>query len=85
MAPRSKTGYRIRVNYSYCTGCGNCIQFCPSDVLTRDTKLNEKGVFAPVVAAIEKCTGCEICELYCGNFAIAVGARPELAEVGGRE
>lgn len=82
MAPKAKTGHRIAVNHNYCTGCGNCVTFCPMHVLERDTKLNKRGVHAPVVVAIEKCTGCQLCEMYCGNFAIAVGSVPNADEEG---
>jgi 2-oxoglutarate ferredoxin oxidoreductase subunit delta len=82
VSPRAKTGYWVRVNHSYCTGCSNCIQFCPQHVLAKDEKLNKRGIYAPVAVAIEKCTGCDICELYCGNFAISVGARPVAVEEG---
>ncbi len=79
---KSKTGYRITVNHNYCTGCGNCIQYCPMHVLERDTQLNKRGVYAPVVASAEKCTDCQLCEMYCGNFSIAVGANPNPGEKG---
>jgi NAD-dependent dihydropyrimidine dehydrogenase PreA subunit len=35
-----------------------------------------------VVVAIEQCTGCRLCEMYCGNFAIAVGDLPSAVEEG---
>lgn len=76
MAPKVKTQHRIAVNHNYCTGCTNCIEYCPQQVLAKDTKLNKKGIYAPVVVAIEKCTGCKLCEMFCGNFAIAVGTVP---------
>jgi len=79
---KSKTGYRILVNHNYCTGCGNCVEYCPMHVLARDTRLNKRGVYAPVVEAEEKCTGCDLCEMYCGNFAISVGERPLAEEEG---
>ncbi len=82
MAPRVKTQYRIAVNHNFCTGCGNCISYCPTKVLARDDKLNRRGIYAPVVVAEDACTGCKLCELYCGNFAIAVGERPTDGEVG---
>lgn len=82
MAPKAKTGHRIEVNHDYCTGCGNCVAFCPTHVLAKDTKLNKRGVHAPVVVAIEQCTGCRLCEMYCGNFAIAVGDVPSAVEEG---
>ncbi len=75
MAPKVKTKYRITVNQNFCTGCGNCIEYCPQHILVRDTKLNKKGIYSPVVHDADSCTGCKLCELYCGNFSIAVGER----------
>ncbi len=83
VAARVKTRYRIAVNQNFCTGCGNCIAYCPMQVLTKDTRLNKRGVRAPVVEQIDRCTGCDLCETYCGNFAIAVGERPDPDEGGG--
>ncbi|MGE5619586.1 MAG: ferredoxin family protein [Sphingomonadaceae bacterium] len=82
MAPKVKTGYRIAVNHNYCTGCGNCVEYCPMHVLAKDTKLNKRGVYPPVAADIDKCTGCKLCEMYCGNFAIAVGPKASADEEG---
>ena len=76
MAVKAKKTYRIAVNNSYCTGCGNCIEYCPMHVLARDSTMNKRGIFAPVVEAEDKCTGCDLCMMYCGNFAISVAARP---------
>ena len=45
-------------------------------VLEKDTKLNKRGIYAPVAADPDKCTGCNLCEMYCGNFAIGVGEVP---------
>lgn len=82
MAPKAKKSYQIEVNQNYCTGCGNCIEYCPMHVLEKDTKLNKRGMYAPVVQNLDACTGCKICELYCGNFAIAVGAGHNSEEEG---
>jgi 2-oxoglutarate ferredoxin oxidoreductase subunit delta len=75
VAPKAKAKYRITVNHNYCTGCGNCVEYCPMHVLEKDSKLNKRGVYAPVAHDIDNCTGCKLCELYCGNFSIAVGTR----------
>lgn len=83
VAPKVKTRYRIAVNHNFCTGCGNCIAYCPMHVLAKDTRLNRRGIYAPVVEQIDRCTGCDLCEMYCGNFAIAVGERPEAEREGG--
>lgn len=48
-----------------CTGCGECITACPTDVLI----LSEK------IAAIGKpnaCTYCAICEMICPTEAISL-------------
>jgi len=57
-----------------CKGCGFCIAFCPSGVLTLSTVFNDKGYHYPEVAHPEKCTGCGLCGMYCPDFAIC-GAR----------
>jgi 2-oxoglutarate ferredoxin oxidoreductase subunit delta len=82
VTPKARLSYRISLNHSYCTGCGNCIQYCPPHVLERDAKLNKRGIFTPVVVAIEQCTGCKLCELYCGNFAVSVSVKPGAVEEG---
>jgi len=66
---------KIHINQEYCSGCGNCIEFCPRDVLGRSKELSAKGVYPPVVQALDRCTKCRLCELYCGQFAIAVDER----------
>jgi 2-oxoglutarate ferredoxin oxidoreductase subunit delta len=70
---KGKKKYRIEINHTFCTGCGNCIEYCPQHVLEKDTKLNKRGIYAPVVADADKCTGCDLCMMYCGNFSIGVG------------
>ena len=67
----------IHVNQRYCSGCGICIEFCSRHVLERSTEMNVRGVYPPVVANLEACTVCRLCELYCGNFSIAVEERRE--------
>ncbi len=76
MSPKVKKAYRITVNHNFCTGCGNCIEYCPQHVLERDTRLNKKGIYAPVVHDADSCTGCNLCVMYCGNFSIGVGELP---------
>ena len=76
-----KKTYRVEINHSFCTGCGNCIEFCPMHVLEKDTKLNKRGIYAPVAEHPDKCTGCNLCEMYCGNFAIGVGEVPSGEEI----
>lgn len=60
----------IHVEPERCKGCGFCIEFCPTDVLVFDDGFNKKGYHAPVVKDIDYCTGCDLCGMYCPDFAI---------------
>ena len=51
-----------------CTRCGQCVVYCPQDVLRRD--LEGK----PVIAYLEDCQSCFLCEKYCKAGAISVTA-----------
>jgi 2-oxoglutarate ferredoxin oxidoreductase subunit delta len=62
MAKKGK--HTIEVYKSWCKRCGICVAFCPADVLAQD----ESGV--PYVKEPERCTGCQLCELRCPDFAI---------------
>jgi len=64
MAKKGK--YTIEVYKSWCKRCGICAAFCPADVLAQD----ENGL--PYVKDVERCTGCQLCELRCPDFAINV-------------
>lgn len=73
---------KIYINEGYCKGCNLCIHFCPTDVLETSTRLNKAGFLMPVVAHIEKCNACGVCELFCPDFAIVVEkeAKEEVAK-----
>jgi 2-oxoglutarate ferredoxin oxidoreductase subunit delta len=64
----------IRVNEVWCKGCGICVAFCAPRVLENGAG----GV--PLVANLEACTLCMLCELRCPDFAIVVIAEEEVAE-----
>ncbi|NWK96149.1 ferredoxin family protein [Sphingobium lactosutens] len=49
-----------------CDGCNNCVAICPTHVLDA----GKDG--APVVARIDQCQTCYMCELYCTSDAIYV-------------
>ena len=49
-----------------CKGCGICVHFCPTSVLSLNEDLKIE------VSYPEKCTGCRFCELRCPDFAIYV-------------
>jgi len=54
------------------------VEFCPRKVLELSPELNHKAVHIAYAARPEDCTACNLCEIYCPDFAIAVEER-ELA------
>jgi len=56
----------IRIDKKFCKACGICIEFCPTKVFDAD----EFGY--PVVARLDACTGCKLCEDRCPDLAIEV-------------
>ncbi|MBN1755620.1 ferredoxin family protein [bacterium] len=54
----------------WCKGCGFCVEFCPKQVLELSGKFNVKGYHPPYVKNPENCILCQLCELYCPEFAI---------------
>jgi 2-oxoglutarate ferredoxin oxidoreductase subunit delta len=68
----------IHVDSRYCSGCRICVEFCPRKVLELSPELNHKAVHVAYAARPEDCTACNLCEIYCPDFAIAVEER-ELA------
>ena len=64
MAKKGK--HAIEVYQSWCKRCGICVAFCPAGVLDQD----ESGT--PYVKDPDRCTGCQLCQLRCPDFAINV-------------
>lgn len=62
----------VTVLIERCKACGNCVAFCPKEMLEMSEEYNERGYHYPCVTKPEECTGCKICELLCGEFAIFV-------------
>lgn len=56
-----------------CDGCNDCVAICPTHVLdaSGDT---------PIVARIDQCQTCYMCELYCTSDAIYVAPDQHVAE-----
>ena len=70
-APKArKVRGTIYVNALRCKGCGFCIQFCPPHVLAFTSEFNPQGYHFPQLANPDGCTGCDLCGLYCPDFAI---------------
>jgi 2-oxoglutarate ferredoxin oxidoreductase subunit delta len=53
-----------------CKACGFCVEFCPTNVLALSSAFNAKGYHAPHAVAPDKCSGCDLCGMYCPDFAI---------------
>jgi len=60
---------RVEVNKIACTGCGVCVETCPTDVLRLDQDKQA------TMAYPEDCQGCFICEWDCAYEAIRVRIR----------
>lgn len=56
-----------------CDGCNNCVVTCPTHVL-------DIGDIVPVVARLDQCQTCYMCELYCASDAIYVAPDQHAAE-----
>lgn len=60
----------VFINWDRCKGCGFCIDFCPPKVLEFSDKYNTHGYHPPFLKESIGCTGCDLCGLYCPDFAI---------------
>jgi NAD-dependent dihydropyrimidine dehydrogenase PreA subunit len=56
-----------------CDGCNACVTICPTHVL-------DTGDAVPVIARLDQCQTCYMCELYCTSDAIYVGPDQHQAE-----
>jgi len=53
------------------------VEFCPTKVLALSSAFNSKGYHPPHVVEPEKCSGCDLCGMYCPDFAIYGYRTPE--------
>ncbi len=53
-----------------CKACGFCVEFCPTKVLALSSAFNSKGYHPPQMVNPDKCSGCDLCGMYCPDFAI---------------
>lgn len=65
-----------------CKGCGYCIEFCPTQVLTESADINAKGYHYAVVRRDDglHCINCQFCNLVCPEMAIYTEEIPPTAE-----
>lgn len=69
-----KTGKKIDIyiDEALCKGCDICIELCGENVFIKCEQINSRGYYIPVPAAMDKCTGCMICELICPELAVII-------------
>ena len=72
-SPKEPKGH-VRIMRERCKGCMYCVEFCPLGVLVISDRFNAKGYHYPEIAEETKCNGCDLCGMYCPDFAIC-GAR----------
>ena len=59
-------GDRVKIKHpSWCKNCGICVSVCPTDILNRGREIVE-------IINLEKCIGCQNCELICPDFVLKV-------------
>jgi 2-oxoglutarate ferredoxin oxidoreductase subunit delta len=62
---KAKVG-SILLHQQRCKRCGVCVELCPREVFISD----KEGYPKPV--NMDKCTYCQLCELWCPDYAIEV-------------
>lgn len=59
----------VAITVERCKGCAFSVEFCPTQVLTFSSAFNSKCYHPPFVAAPDKSSGCDLCGMYCPDFA----------------
>ena len=60
----------VQIVVERCKACGFCVEFCPTHVLALSSAFNAKGYHPPHMVDPEKCSGRDLCGMYCPDFAI---------------
>ncbi|MGC2111041.1 MAG: 4Fe-4S binding protein [Candidatus Korobacteraceae bacterium] len=60
----------VQIVVERCKACGFCVEFCPTGVLALSSAFNAKGYHTPYMVHPDKCSGCDLCGMYCPDFAI---------------
>ncbi|MCD6169134.1 MAG: 4Fe-4S binding protein [Candidatus Latescibacteria bacterium] len=63
---------RISIDKQRCKGCGLCVAFCPSGLISISVELNSRGYHPAVIDDESKCRGCQNCALICPDLAITI-------------
>ncbi len=61
--------FAINIDLEKCEGCGDCVDICPSEVLS---VMEEGGKKFAKVSNEEECIGCMACEDACEDGALTV-------------
>ncbi len=72
---RQKGSIEVWIDPQLCKGtegCRLCIHVCPEGVLEPSDELSRRGVHPATVLDPARCTGCELCVLYCPDLAVTV-------------
>lgn len=64
----------IAINTEWCKRCGICVAFCPKTVFDADAD------GAVIVARLEDCIDCELCERMCPDLAITLVRKPSASK-----
>ncbi len=68
----------VVVTTERCKGCGFCVEFCPTHVLALSSAFNKKGYHPPNMVDAGKCSCCNLCGMYCPDFAIFGFKQPKI-------
>ena len=71
---------QVFIDWNRCKGCGFCIEFCPPKILVFSGEFNSHGYHPPYLTKEDACTGCDLCGLYCPDFAIFGVRLPVIGE-----
>ena len=67
MSPKEKKKAKaITIHEKWCKRCGICVEFCPGKVFSLEIGQ------IPVVAHLDSCTVCRLCEMRCPDYAVSV-------------
>jgi 2-oxoglutarate ferredoxin oxidoreductase subunit delta len=75
--PEKKARGEVFIDQERCKGCGYCVEFCPAHILAMSNEFNAKGHHYPEVIPEGKCMACDLCGMYCPDFAVHAERKPD--------